>query len=121
MSVVNLAVETTSVLSHDGYTVDDIAWIGTREFTIPIHEFFDVARNTVYNNGYGSAAIPCDLLIMMKDGSWYSRGEYDGSEWWEHNIVPEKPIIHYHLKVKEFLEVDYYWDPTLAEACGIRR
>jgi hypothetical protein len=121
MSVINLAVETTSVLSHDGYTVNDIAWIGTREFTIPVHEFFDVARNTVYSNGYGSAAIPCDLIIMMNDGSWYSRGEYDGSEWWEHNIVPEKPIIHHHLKVKEFLEVDYYWDPTLAEACGIRR
>lgn len=117
MSIVNLAIETTSVLNQDGYTVDDIDWIGNRAFKILIHEFFDVARNTVYSNGYGGIAIPGDLLIMMNDGSWYSRGEYDGSEWWEHNIVPEKPIVINHLKVQDFTKGLYEWDPTLVEVC----
>jgi hypothetical protein len=111
---VNLAVETISVLSRDGYTVDDIAWIGTYTFKIPIHEFFDVARNTDYDNGYGGVVIPSDLLIVMSDGSWYSREEYDGSEWWEINRIPHKPELTNHLKVKRLCNPDYY---TLVEAC----
>ena len=27
-------------------------------------------------------------LILMDDGSWYERGEYDGSEWWNHKHTP---------------------------------
>ena len=121
MSQINLATETINVLNKNKYTVEDIDWIGNNDFTIPIREFFDVALNTTYNNGYGSAQIPCDLIIMMKDGSWYSRGEYDGSEWWQYNRQLSKPTIQLHLKVRNFIEADYDWDPTLAEACGIRR
>jgi len=36
-----------------------------------------------YDSGYG-----CQELfgtIWMQDGTWYSRGEYDGSEWWQHH------------------------------------
>lgn len=121
MSIINFASETIEILHDHDYTIEDISWIGTHEFTIPIHEFFDVARKTDYNNGYGSANIPCDLIIMMKDGSWYSRGEYDGSEWWDYNPQLSKPAIQLHLKTRNFIDVDYDWDPTLAEACGIRR
>ena len=119
--MMNLGSETVRALDKMGYTDEDIDWIGTREFRIPLTEFFDVAYNTDYNNSYGSAKIPCDLIIKMKDGAWYSRGEYDGSEWWQYNEVPDKPMPCLHLKVKNFLEPNYDWDPTLAEACGIRR
>ena len=39
-----------------------------------------------YDSGFGSQ----DLFgtIWIEDGSWLSRGEYDGSEWWEHNKLP---------------------------------
>tara|TARA_B110000977_G_scaffold36886_1_gene49555 strand:- start:6714 stop:7034 length:321 start_codon:yes stop_codon:yes gene_type:complete len=40
-----------------------------------------------YDSGYG-----CQELfgrIWFKDGSWATRGEYDGSEWWEHHTRPE--------------------------------
>ena len=40
-----------------------------------------------YNNGYG-----CQWLfgtVLLKDGVWMTRGEYDGSEWWELNIPPK--------------------------------
>ena len=40
-----------------------------------------------YDNGYG-----CQLLfgtILLKDGVWLTRAEYDGSEWWEFNIPPK--------------------------------
>ncbi len=41
-----------------------------------------------YDSGYG-----CQFLrgyIWYKDGTWSERGEYDGSEWWEHKVRPEK-------------------------------
>lgn len=27
-------------------------------------------------------------IILLSDGSWLTRGEYDGSEWWEHHKLP---------------------------------
>lgn len=47
-----------------------------------------------YDNGFG-----CQELfgtIWYEDGTWSSRGEYDGSEWWEYNSCPKIP--------KEFLK-----------------
>lgn len=45
--------------------------------------------NVNYDSGYGGQ----ELLgtIWFSDGSWASRGEYDGSEWWELNSYPEIP------------------------------
>lgn len=42
-----------------------------------------------YDSGYGSQKL--FGTIWYKDGTWSSRGEYDGSEWWEYNKVPEIP------------------------------
>jgi hypothetical protein len=43
-----------------------------------------------YDNGYGGAEVP-NICIIFKDKNWLSRGEYDGSEWWNYNHTP--PII----------------------------
>ena len=53
MDIVNFAEETIKALNNHLYNIDDIAWIGTRDFQIPIDEFFDVARCTLYDSGYG--------------------------------------------------------------------
>jgi hypothetical protein len=42
-----------------------------------------------YNNGYGGQNLFGD--VWFTDGTWLERGEYDGSEWWEHKICPEIP------------------------------
>ena len=42
-----------------------------------------------YNSGYGGQEI--FGIVWLKDGTWLSRGEYDGSEWWKHNFLPEIP------------------------------
>jgi len=39
-----------------------------------------------YNSGYGSQYL--DGTIWYEDGTWSSRSEYDGSEWWVHNSCP---------------------------------
>ena len=42
-----------------------------------------------YNNGYGGQEL--DGMIWYADSTWTTRGEYDGSEWWEYHEVPEIP------------------------------
>jgi hypothetical protein len=40
-----------------------------------------------YDSGFGGQELFGTL--WLNDGTWLSRGEYDGSEWWEHNTLPE--------------------------------
>ena len=42
-----------------------------------------------YDAGYGVQEL--FGTIWYEDGTWSSRGEYDGSEWWEYNKCPEIP------------------------------
>lgn len=42
-----------------------------------------------YNSGYGGQELYG--TVWLEDGTWLSRGEYDGSEWWEHNVLPDIP------------------------------
>lgn len=39
-----------------------------------------------YDDGWGSQELYGN--VWLSDGTWLSRGEYDGSEWWEHNVMP---------------------------------
>lgn len=43
-----------------------------------------------YDSGYGSQHI--GGYIWYSDGTWSSRGEYDGSEWWVYHKCPTCPI-----------------------------
>jgi len=51
-----------------------------------------------YNNGYGTQEL--FGTIWYTDGTWSSRGEYDGSEWWEHHKCPDIPK---ELQQKQYL------------------
>lgn len=42
-----------------------------------------------YDSGYGTQEL--SGTVWCKDGVWYERGEYDGSEWWERHVYPEIP------------------------------
>ena len=42
-----------------------------------------------YDDGYGTQEL--FGIIWLTDGTWMDRGEYDGSEWWCHQEVPEIP------------------------------
>jgi hypothetical protein len=42
-----------------------------------------------YDDGYGSQEL--FGIIWFENGTWSTRGEYDGSEWWEHNALPKIP------------------------------
>ena len=42
-----------------------------------------------YDDGYGGQELYG--TVWLEDGTWLSRGEYDGAEWWEHNVLPTIP------------------------------
>lgn len=42
-----------------------------------------------YDDGYGSQEL--DGTVWLQDGTWLDRGEYDGSEWWAHRMLPIIP------------------------------
>lgn len=84
----NLLEETLDVLSQHGHSPDDIAAVIGDGWWISVPRFLELAKDTNYDNGFGLPEIECGLTLLMWDGSWYSRAEYDGSEWWEHHRVP---------------------------------
>ena len=43
--------------------------------------------NFNYDSGYGGKELFGTIWLI--DGTWCTRGEYYGSEWWEHNKLPE--------------------------------
>ena len=49
-----------------------------------------------YDDGYGTQEL--FGTIWLTDGTWMDRGEYDGSEWWNLQEVPEIPdyVEHPH-------------------------
>lgn len=44
-----------------------------------------------YSSEFGSQEVYG--TIWWRDGTWSSRVEYDGNEWWEHHEVPKIPQI----------------------------
>jgi len=69
-------------ISHglDWERTEDIE--GTLEQVLP-------RLNFVYSDGYGHQELYG--TIWYTDGTWSDRGEYDGSEWWQHHVCPPLP------------------------------
>ncbi len=55
---------------------------GTLDEVLPMLDF-------AYDSGFGGQELYG--TIWYEDGTWSERGEYDGSEWWEHRKCPEIP------------------------------
>ena len=109
--MINLGEETRGILYDYGYTISDINWIGCEDFQIDINDFFKCADTFNYNNGFGHAYVASDLKIVMNDGTWFERCEYDGSESWIHKGVLRKPTTF--KRFKSFNQ-NCYW-PLLSE------
>ena len=54
------------------------------------YELFERFLDRNYDSGYGSQCLFGTLWFA--DGSWATRGEYDGSEWWTINKLPKLPV-----------------------------
>lgn len=94
----NLLAETIDAIADSGHEVCQIVFIGSLDSGHQCSwEEFERLADREYDSGYGSAEVATDLVIAFSDQTYMTRGEYDGSEWWEYNkplSIPEikKPI-----------------------------
>jgi len=75
---------------EDSYDITKII-LTTPHTAEQYNTFLDQLNNLRYDSGYGSQKLYG--TIWYEDGTWSSRGEYDGSEWWEHNKLPPIPTV----------------------------
>ena len=95
--MVNFKEETLQAIKGSGHTEEDVMFVGSRDgkYRMNIGKFLKKS-DFIYDDGYGSPQIAQDLIVYFKDKSYITRGEYDGSEWWEYN------------KLLDYSETDYY-------------
>ena len=107
----NLYDETVETLSFYDKTIADIEYIGSTRTKINTNKALELMKKTNYHSGYGGQEIACNLMIKGKDFIM-TRGEYDGSEWWDYmQTDPSLPQVE--RDVKSF-KTDMSWD-TLEE------
>ena len=68
-------------------------------------EKFFFEMDFMYDAGYGGQELHGTIWFKTTD-SWLTRGEYDGSEWWDLNYMPEIP----KELVDDSLSKADYWD-----------
>lgn len=66
---------------------DDIVAVLKLNYTEEDFTKFLDKLNFFYDSGYGTQEV--FGTIWLVDGTWFSRGEYDGSEWWLYHVCPE--------------------------------
>ncbi len=109
--MINVKNEILYVITKRNFSLDNIVWMWVSVIDIPINNNDDLSSrlgdcyeyykdtdnieeylkqlNFDYDDGYGTQYI--DGIIMFDDNSWYTRNEYDGSEWWEYVMKPISP------------------------------
>lgn len=114
----NLLTETKEALKAAGVRHKDVRWVGSRDgaYSCSWEDFGKIA-NKRYDDGYGAAHVASDLVVVG-DGWWLERYEYDGSEQWDYKTVPrltEKP-----LPLSSAVDSSAMW-PTVRELHGVER
>ena len=86
--MLNLKQETLECLASHGKTWADVRWIGHKNGNVKIHpDYFLEIADKEYDDGYGGQEVNASLVIVG-DGWWLERHEYDGSEWFEFKCPP---------------------------------
>ena len=103
----NFLEETIDKIEAKGQTVENIVFIGSRGsgHSCTWGQFVELA-NFNYDDGFGGQEIPSDLMIAFSDGAMMTRGEYDGSEWWDYIETFKMPKEQKPIKT---LQSKHYW------------
>lgn len=108
-TLTNLLKETSATLRHFNKSPEDVLAVmiparGTNwcdetdqyldklpAATATWTEFAKLAKDVDYDDGYGLEEIVTDLTILLRDNTWFTRWEYDGSEGWQYHCPPTMP------------------------------
>lgn len=97
----NSLKETIECIVSYGKSTDDVKWVGDEYIYFTWNEFVELAKDLNYDPGFGGNEVIGELMVVGTDW-WMSRGEYDGSEWWNFNMLPKIP--NQHIRPKHLLE-----------------
>lgn len=86
----NLLTETLAALTENGKAPDDVRWVGTDTHWTTWAGFAAIAENFLYDDGWGAACVN-PALVVVGDGWWMERSEYDGNERWDFKSLPQRP------------------------------
>jgi|TARA_R110000803_G_scaffold106598_2_gene174697 hypothetical protein len=81
----NLADETQAIVRGR-----DVLYVTDGKVYESYDSFLARAKYIQYDAGYGGHEILLSLKVVGHDW-WLQRGEYDGSEWWDAMVAPDKP------------------------------
>ena len=87
--MINAQQELLSVLDNIGKTPSDISWmlVYTADYSGVSEAFTSIDQlDFKYDNDYETQKL--FGIVFFNDNTWLERGEYDGSEWWEHITAP---------------------------------
>ena len=86
----NLRDETVALLDKRGKTTGDVRWVGNHDGTLALSwvEFAALANRT-YDSGFGGHEVAL-ALVVVGDDWWLERWEYDGSEGWTYQTLPQR-------------------------------
>lgn len=88
----NLLKETLEVLAQHEKSPADVQWVGGDAYWFTWDEFAELADRE-YDDGFGGQEVARDLVVVG-DGWYMYRGEYDGSEWWNFSQPLLQPVEH---------------------------
>lgn len=71
------------------WVTGNINYILPLNYTNEQYDKFIESLDFEYDAGYGGQELYGN--VWFENGTWLERGEYDGSEWWEHKVIPEIP------------------------------
>jgi len=120
----NLYKETEAIMKENDLRWEDIEWVGGDRFQITLDNFKEIAKKTEYSNGFGSAEVPVELVIIAKTWVMY-REEYDGGEEWKIiRLKSDRPTnieTIYCLSKNQSNEEDAKYMYDLARLNGMKR
>ena len=108
----NLLKETIEKLRKHNKEPKDVLYCGTPDFGYFTWEDFEKVADIEYDEGFGGQRVAEDLIIVG-NGFWLERHEYDGSEWWEYKAIIAKP--EKYNKPKRLVNKEYFGCPRLKE------
>ena len=89
-------------LEAHGKSIEDIEWVGSNDFSIPLDNFLKLATTTEENEWEDD--VPCDLVIVGND-FWIER-QYESDDsvhaWWEFRQLPQKPATEHKIKALNY-------------------
>jgi hypothetical protein len=89
LSRIKSPIKCASIVYSDSFKSDSAYCTLKIDYTTEELEIFMKSMDFEYYSGYGGQEL--FGTVWLNDGTWLSRGEYDGSEWWIHNKLPDIP------------------------------